>query len=317
VRLNRFALLNGAAILLALALTTGVATAQSNEPALGQAAASPTPATAPPAPDAAAPARMTVIDAEYDGKTHLTFTPYIWVPTVNGAFQFTTPRLPHAGVGGGTTIINTEVGPNSYLSKLNFAIMGAFDLRKGDVAGFGDFINLNLSTGVTRVTSLSGPLGRLQIPVDLGSSGRISSTIWELGAALTLAHGHDASIEFLSGWRQATVNATLDWNITVGKNNFINRSGSAFRSDTLGDVIFGLRGKVALGDSGWFVPYYADYGVGATSNSTEQYIGVARAFRTGSVLLLFRNLSYTLPAGVSPIQRLRFGGPLVGYTFKL
>jgi hypothetical protein len=314
VRLDRFVLLNGAAILLALTLTTGIATAQSDAPAPGSAAPSPTPVAAPPA---ASPARTTVIDAEYDGQTHFTFTPYLWVPTVNGTFQFNAPRLPHVGVGGGTAIVNTQVGPNSYLSKLNFAIMGAFDLRKGDVAGFGDFINLNLSSGVTRVTSVSGPLGRLQIPVDLGSSGRISSTIWELGAALTLAHGHDASLEFLSGWRQATVNATLDWNLSVGKNALIRRSGSDFRSDSLGDVIFGLRGKVALGDSGWFVPYYADYGVGATNNSSEQYIGVARAFRTGSVLLLFRNLSYTLPANISFIQRIRFGGPLIGYTFKL
>ncbi|MEO6836630.1 MAG: hypothetical protein ABI231_12105, partial [Candidatus Tumulicola sp.] len=290
-------------------LATGVAIAQESGDRPTPAPMSPSGA-APPAAASASP-----IDAEYDGKTHLTFTPYVWLPTVNGTFAFTVPALPHHG--GGTTILNAQVGPNGYLAKLNFAIMGAFDLRKGNVAAFGDFINLNVSSGRTFVSSVSGPLGKVQIPVDAGSSGRIASTIWELGAGYTLAHGRDASLEFVSGWRQATVKGTLDWNVSIGKNGLIARSGSAFRGDTLSDVIFGLRGKVALGDSGWFVPYYADIGAGANNSSTQEYIGVGRAFRTGSVLLLFRNLAYSLPAGSSYVQSIRFGGPLVGYTFKL
>jgi hypothetical protein len=194
--------------------------------------------------------------------------------------------------------------------------MGAFDLRKGDVDAFGDFINLNASTGTTFVSSVSGPLGKVQIPIDAGSSGHIASTIWELGAGYTLAHTHDASLEFFTGWRQAAIKGTLDWNITVGNKGLINRSGSIVKSDTLSDILFGLRGKVALGDSGWFVPYYGDIGAGANNSSWQAYGGIGKTFRSSSFLLLFRNLSYNLP-GSSYIRNVRFGGPLVGYTFSL
>ena len=296
----------------AIVLTTALAVAQESGTEEASPAPSPAPQTSP-----GVPVRMTLIDQEYDGQTHLTLTPYVWLPSVNGSFAFPTPTLAHHGIGAGTEVLNVQVGPNGYLSKINFAAMGAFELRKGNVDAFGDFINLNGSSGATRVVSLSGPLGKLQVPIDVGSSGHISSTIWELAAGLTLAHGHDASLEFFSGWRQASVKGELDWNLTLPKHPAIARSGNVVRSDTLSDVIFGLRGKVALGDSGWFIPYYADIGAGANNNSWQAYGGVGRAFRSGSVLLLFRNLSYSLPGGSSYIQSLRFGGPLVGYTFKL
>jgi len=280
--------------------------------AVAQTAPAPTPA--PPAP-----ARHTVVSQEYDGATHLTFTPYVWLPTLNGTFQY---RVPNRRPGGGgvvtTSELNTQIGPNSYLTHINFALMGAFELRKGDVGAFGDVINLNVSNSGTTVTSISGPFQKFQIPVDLGSSAHLSSTIWEAGADLTLAHSDSADIQFLTAWRQIRLTSDLDWNLNIGKNRQIARSGSISVHDNIGDVVFGFKGKVALGDGGWFVPYYVDYGAGAPSNNTWQaYGGVGKATGGGSFLLIFRELNYDFDPGSSFIRKVRFGGPLVGYTFKL
>lgn len=274
--------------------------------------------TAPtPAPTPAG--RHTVVSDEYDGATHFTVTPYVWLPTANGTFAFDVPnrKTPTGGFGGITTL-SAQVGPNSYLNNLNFAAMGALELRKGDVGMYGDVINLNVSTGDTFVTDVSGPLGHFHVPVDIGTSGRLSSTVWEAGADLTIWHDDNADIQFLTGWRQIRVTGNLDYNVNIGKNQQFARTGSASTHDNIGDVVFGFKGKVAVGDGGWFVPYYVDYGVGAPSNNSWQaYAGVEKATRGGAFLLLFRDLNYDFAPGASFVQKLRLGGPLLGYTFKL
>jgi hypothetical protein len=280
--------------------------------ALGQTTPTPAPAAT------ASSSRHTVVSEQYDGKTHMGFTPYVWLPTVNGTFGYNTPRLPRAGgIPGEAATLNLQVGPNSYLTHINFAFMGYFEVRKNDVAAFTDYIHLNVSNGASYVTSVSGPKGNLVVPIDLGTTGRLTSSIWEAGGALTLAHSDDASIEFLTAWRQVTLNGTLNWNINVGKNSVIARTGTALRRDNIGDVVFGLRGKIAIGNGGWYLPYYTDVGAGAPSNATWQaYGGIGKATKNGAFLLGFRELNYDFGTGASFVQKIRFGGPLLGYTFK-
>jgi hypothetical protein len=292
------------------ALALGVAAfAFSSATAMAQTAPSPAPMK---------PARQNVITNEYDGKTHLTITPYVWVPTVNGTFQFNAPNRKVAGGGYTTTTLNTQVGPNSYLSNINFAAMGAVELRKGDVGVYGDVITLNVSSADTFVTSVSGPLGHVNLPVDLGTSAHLASTVWEAGADLTLWHNDAADIQLLTGWRQIRMTGDLDYNVVAGKNQQFARSGSLSKTDNIGDVVFGFKGKAAIGDGGWFIPYYVDYGVGAPSNNTWQaYTGIGKATRGGAFLLLFRDINYDFDPGASFAQKVRLGGPLLGYTFKL
>jgi hypothetical protein len=266
--------------------------------------------TPPASPAPSASPRQTVITEEYDGKTHTTLSPYIWLPTINGTFQY---MVPHAGR---IATLTTKVAPNSYLSHVNFAAMGDFEIRKGDVAAFADYIDLNVSNAASYVTSVAIPSG-VRVPVDLGSNTRVHSSIWETAASLTLAHSDTASIEAFSGWRQAALNGTLNWNINLGKGGAISRSGSVGSRDIVGNLIFGLRGKLALGDGKWYVPYYIDYGTGATAQSWQAYTGIGRATRGGSFLLAFRELNYDFPAATSFVQKIRLGGPLVGYSFKL
>jgi hypothetical protein len=271
-----------------------------------------------PTPAPAASGRHTVVSQAYDGKTHLTFTPYVWLPTANGTFQFNVPNHPNAGGGHTLSTLNAQVGPNSYLNNINFALMGAVELRKDDVGVYGDVITLNVSSGATFITDVSGPFGHVHVPVDAGTSGRVSATVWEAGGDYTIWHNDNADIQFLTGWRQIRVTGNFDYNVDIGKNQQFMRSGSVATHTNVGDVVFGFKGKVAIGDGGWFVPYYIDYGVGAPSNNTWQaFTGVGKASRGGSFLLLFRDVNYDFAPGASPIQKLRLGGPLVGYTFNL
>jgi hypothetical protein len=53
----------------------------------------------------------------YDGQWHYSLTPYAWFPNISQTLQFNTP------LGGGKTV-EVEVKPDSYLSSLEFALMG-------------------------------------------------------------------------------------------------------------------------------------------------------------------------------------------------
>ncbi len=256
------------------------------------------------------------MDQAYDGKLHVTLAPYAWLPTVKTNLQYTIPTLPHRP--GGIVQSNVQVGPSDYASKINSAAMFAFDARMGAATFFGDYIYSNVSTNATVVSSITGPLGHVSIPVTFTTNARLADSIWELAAGFSIAHGHDADLNAFVGWRQFPTNLTLAYNATIGKRGIINPSGTVVSHQLANDVIFGLRGKAFFGDGRWFVPYYIDAGDGANNQTWEGYTGAGYAFNHGqTILLAYRSLNYYgFPAG-SLVQKLTMGGPLLGYTFQL
>lgn len=290
-----------AAMALAVAGGTAVASAQ-------QSPASPAPG---------ATTQPTLLDQQYDGQTHVMLAPYIWGPTVNGNFQFFVPRLPRRH--GGRLIQSTiNVGPSDYLPKLNTAAMAAFDVRKGNIDLYGDAIYLNASTTATINSTLTGPLGKVNIPVSIDSSARLAAVIWELSLGFTVARSHSADLSTFLGYRSFPIDLNIGYTVTVGKRGILAPSGTSTPSDHTGDAIWGLRGRAFFGDQRWYVPYYFDFGGGHDNQTWQAYTGAGYAFPHGqSLVLLYRNLDYYGFPSTAYTQRLDLGGPLFGYTFNL
>lgn len=259
------------------------------------------------------------MDRAYDGQTHTTFAPYIWAPTVRANLYYQIPTLepgkPHHVAYG--TITTT---PADYLPKLNSAFMFAFDVRKGDVDLFGDFIHLNASMNASQQFTISGPLGHLQVPVNLSTSARLVSDDWEAGLGFALAHGHNADLSLFGGYRQYPLDLTFNYTAIVGRRGIISPTGTVDANIVAKDIIFGLRGKAFLGDGRWYVPYYADLGsgIGVQNQTWEAYGGAGYSFPHGqSLLLVYRDLTYYDLPPSSIFQKLTMAGPLLGYTFSL
>ena len=261
----------------------------------------------------------TFLDRQYDGNLHVTLAPYIWLPTVRGNFQFSIPRLPRRP--GGVVQSSFQVGPSDYVSKLNSAAMFAFDVRKGGVDLFGDYIYLNATTSASTFGTITGPRGRVQIPVTIDANARLRASIWEAAAGFTVARGHDADLSVITGFRDYPVNLPFSYSATIGRRGILALSGSITFGTVTQDVIFGLRGKAFFSNDRLFVPYYVDIGtgIGQVSNQTWQgYTGAGYAFNHGQTLiLLYRDLSYWGFAPVAHVQKLTMSGPLLGYTFNL
>ena len=284
----------GAVALLAIIAATAVSQAQE----------------ATPAPEAS----PTFMDREYDGQLHITAAPYIWAPTVRGNFQFSIPTLPrHPGHLLQTSV---EAGPSDYLSKVNSGAMVAFDVRKGPVDVFGDYIYANVTSNASAFTTIE--TRRLQVPVSIGISARLAARIWEAAAGYTVARGHDADLSIFLGVRQFPVNLTSGYNVTIGKRGLIAPSGTIAASTLTNDVITGLRGKAFFGDGHFFVPYYIDVGTGDSNQTWEGYAGAGYAFNHGQTLSFnWRSLNYFSFPPVSHVQKLTMYGPLLGYTFRI
>ncbi len=275
-------------------------------------------ATPTPSPTPATSGQLTRMDREYDGQLHVLFAPYGWLPTLTQNLQYTLPTLPVRGGGPITTQTTVSVGPTSYLSKINAAAMVAMEARQGIVDFYGDYIYTNATTSSSLTTTISGPKGKVTIPVSFNTNSRLAASIWEVNAGLSLGHSHDADVNAFAGIREFPINLTLGYNAIIGKRGIIAPSGTIALRPITADAIFGLRGKAFFGGDHWVVPYYFDYGVGANNQSWQAYTGAGYVFDHGqSILLLYRSLDYDSFTGTSPVQKLGFNGPLLGYTFNL
>jgi hypothetical protein len=297
-----------AVALFTLAATTPVARSQETPAPQG----TPAPEMTAPAP----PASLTPMDRAYDGQTHIILAPYVWLPTLKQNVQYTIPTLPHHG--GGIIQSSVQVGPSDYAAKISSAAMFSFEARKGALDLFGDYIYTNLSTSTSVSTTISGPLGKVKIPITLATDSRLATSIWELAAGFSIAHGHNADLNVFAGWRQFPLHLTLSYNATIGRKGIVSPSGTVTESALANDVIFGLRGRAFFGDDHWYVPYYVDVGSGAINQTWEAFTGAGYTFSHGqAILLVYRSLNYNAFPANSPVQKLTMAGPLIGYTLQL
>ena len=93
------------------------------------------------------------------------------------------------------------------------------------------------------------------------------------------------------------------------------RSGSITGSEDLLDGIIGLRGRLDLGASKFYVPYSFDVGTGSSEVTWEGVVGLGYGFKWIDILLVYRHLYYDMD-DEGLIQDMRFSGHAIGLTFR-
>lgn len=240
----------------------------------------------------------------YDGNWHFTFTPYLWLPSLDGTLNF---NLPNGSP-------NVDASAGDILEKLNFALMVAGDARRGNWSVFTDFIYINLSDSDATVKSVTGPGGVVEIPIDIGTQSSQKGFLWTLAASYTLLRGPAASLDVFAGFRDVQLKASLDWQF-AGPLDFFPQSGSASDTTVAWVGLIGLKGRVRLSESGtWFIPYYADMGWGSSVTTWQGLIGVGYAFRWGDLQLAYRYLHYDADEN-KLLDDISIMGPALGATF--
>ena len=240
------------------------------------------------------------------GEWKFSLTPYLWMPTVRSKVQYTLP----ASFGGGTATV--EKNPGDYLGNLDMALMLSGEARKGRWAIFTDIVFLDFSNQSSAVTTLSGPAGMVQVPVNSETTTGLKGGVWELAASHNFSSSNTSSVEVLGGFRYLKLESTVNWQL-AGPLGAFPQAGSASQTAELWDAIVGVRGKAKL-QGKWFVPWYLDAGAGDSKLTYQALAGIGYAFKWGDVLLAWRHLSYEQKDS-KPIQELQMSGAALGVTF--
>jgi hypothetical protein len=247
--------------------------------------------------------------------------PYFWLPSVNGELSYGPP--PPNGA-----TANVDVGTGSVLDALDFAFMINGEARKGRWLVATDVIYLNFGSTDSEVRSVDlnpggGPINIATTSLNAGTQSKLTGWLWTLVGGYAAIQDPRVNLDVIGGFRYLTLTATTDWQLTgtvtgtgpLGNTATFARSGNVEKSDDIWAAIVGAKGRAKLGESNWFVNYYADIG-GASSLFTWQgAAGVGYAFRWGDIVFDYRYLYYR-QSGDTLIQNVSFGGFALGANFR-
>ena len=241
-----------------------------------------------------------------DGGWRFSVTPYLWVPRIDGTLNFS--AYPLAG-----NEIEVSVDPGDYFEHLDLPLMFAASARKGAWSLATDFFYADFSGEGSTVTSVSGSGGRVEVPIDAGSSVELTTTIWSLVGGHVLMDGRTGTLEFIFGFRYMAVKSSLDWRFTAGT-DLASQTGSVSQTADLWDGLIGTRGEWRPGAGNWLIPFYVDFGTGTSVSTWSGSAGVGYAFGWGDVRLLYQYLTYDAEED-DLLEKLSLTGPALGVTF--
>ena len=156
--------------------------------------------------------------------------------------------------------------------------------------------------------------------LDTGTKSSLKGTLWTLAPGYSLVQAKPGTLDLFGGFRYFGVEASVDWRLraTIAGplgGQVLARSGTISQSEDIWDGIVGVRGRINLGNSNWFFPYYLDIGAGSSDFTWQGLLGVAYAFKWGEIKLACRHLYYDMEED-KLLEDMRFSGPALGATFR-
>jgi len=210
----------------------------------------------------------------------IAITPYIWLPTVNGDLNF---KGTTGGGGAGNEVPGVELGPNDYLSNIDFAFAIAGEAHHGEWGLLSDFFYFNGDVGHSKVRTLTGPGGVVVVPINRDTKVNLEDMLFKLAATYEIVRDGKTYLDAVGGFRYYSIDTELEWRFeapTAG----LSASGKVKSDQDIWNAVIGLNGRVQLGDGNWFMPYYVDYGFGNV-DSWEGQIGIGYGFGWGDLIL--------------------------------
>ena len=243
-------------------------------------------------------------------------TPFFWVPRVDGTLKYGVPP----GAGGSPDV---AIDADDYLENLDFFFMINAEVRKARWSVFTDFIYLDFSDDDSKVKSIDfidGGPDLVNASLDAGTETSFKALAWTLAGGYSMLQGDLGRLELLAGFRYFGVDASTDWRLTTtitgpGGSHSFPRSGSASKREDLWDGIIGLRGRLNLGGSKFYIPYYIDVGTGSSELTWEGMAGLAYGFKWVDIIVAYRYLYYDMDDD-GLVQDMSFGGPEIGLKIK-
>jgi hypothetical protein len=237
-----------------------------------------------------------------------TLSPYLWAPTINGTTRFNLPP------GSGDGRFDIQIGPNDYLSNLQFTAMVAGEARNGRTSFATDIVYLDFAGEKSRVRAID--IGGDHVPIDpsvnLNTKTSFSGLEWTAVAGRSVVMNQDSTLDLIVGFRYFGASGKASWELT-SDNTTLPRTGKTSKDTDVWDGLIGIRGRKTFATR-WNVPYYFDIGAGGSSLTWQAMTGVTYAYGWGDVGVVYRHLAYDQKAGAL-MQNMSFSGPALRFDF--
>jgi hypothetical protein len=243
--------------------------------------------------------------------------PYVWFATIDTSLSF---NLPPAL--GGTVSADSSVGFGDLLSHLNFAAMVAADAQYDRFSVLTDILYMNLGGTASQFKSINF-FGRPSMPISKSvqtSVGQnLNATIWTLAGGYTVLQGDWGNFDVIAGVRYLRVIASIDYSLALtltgprGNSATFGGIGRASGRSDIWNGIGGFRGRVRIGDTGLFVPYYFDIGAGGSNLTWQIASGLGYHLSWADLSLTYRYLSFHQGSN-SAVQNMSIRGPMLMAT---
>jgi len=217
-------------------------------------------------------------------------TPYAWGMGVTGSISHNDSSLGEV-----------KLTPGDTLSDLKMAAMLVFEARRGRVGLYLDGMYGDLGKTTSRVVGQA----------DLQTNTSLKMTMLTLAPTYTFLDSPTFRLDGLVGarfmWQNATTTISLaDTRLSITESSH----------QQIGAAVAGVKGRYNFGNSGYFLPYYVDVGVGEYSSFTSQaYLGVGKSFSWGDLSLVAKNVYYQLKPNNNNVDLNMFGAA-IAVSFK-
>lgn len=245
-------------------------------------------------------------------------TPYVWFASINTKLNFDLPPAL-----GGTVTADPSIGFGDLISHINIGAMGAADVRYERFSVLTDILYVNVGGVAGQFKSVNFP-NHPAIPIsgerNTSESLRLGSGVWTLAGGYTLAQGAWGNFDLIAGfrdfWANARVNYSLGFTITGPRGNgaTFGGVGGVSTSGDLWNGIGGFRGRIRIGNTAFFIPYYFDIGAGGSNLTWQIASGAGYHLGLADVSLTYRYLTFEQSSS-SHVQNLSFKGPVIAANF--
>lgn len=242
---------------------------------------------------------------------------YLWLPTMNGTLNYALPK----GIAG-TADVSVDAG--DYFSKLNFAALMAAEIRYENFSLITDLVHMDIGADSSRLRSVDVrglPSNPLSTSTNSNADTNLKALIITMAGGYTAASGSWGHMDMVGGFRFFGAELRTDYALSAditgpgGHGVALARNGRLSGSQDIWNGIIGIRGRLRLGEGGFFLPYYLDLGTGDSSLTSLMFGGIG--YQTGSVgvQLGYRYLSFD-QKGSSLVQDLSMQGAYLALNYS-
>lgn len=226
-------------------------------------------------------------------------TPYVWAAGISGNLDYNNVQRVHS-----------QLSSDKVLSNLSTGAMldGEIHYGRWGLFGNGVFAKLSNASSVSRIKD--------GMSLDVNSNSDAWLGIYTVAGTYTAYASKAAYLDVLAGARFLNLNAKVQLDASV-ENTPYQGDKTLYSSVSASDAIAGVKGRLRLGETSWYVPFYLDAGGGSSTAklTTQQALGVGYAFNAIDLALYYNNIYYSLSNG-NVSSYINMSGPALAATFR-